>query len=86
MKQIISAALIVCKAASIRPYQHAISDQTNTAIPTASLELAAALSVGVMIYVGHRYAIHSSSILALYLLVTFLIDIVKSRSFFHALG
>lgn len=55
-------------------------------MPVTSLELVATINVAIMVYVDHKHSICSSSILALYLLSTFLVDIVKSRSFFLRQG
>ncbi|OAQ99516.1 hypothetical protein LLEC1_05570 [Akanthomyces lecanii] len=86
IKLIISAALIALQAAAVGLHKHASSDQTNTSIPATSLELVATINVAVMVYVGHKHSVRSSSTLALYLLSTFAVDIAKSRSFFLRSG
>lgn len=46
------------------------------------MELLAAVNVFIMVYVSHRHAVRSSSLVALFLLGTLLVDVVKSRSYF----
>ncbi|OAA80127.1 ABC multidrug transporter [Akanthomyces lecanii RCEF 1005] len=48
----------------------------------ASLELLASITVGIMVYVGHKHAVRSSALVALYLIFTFFNDIRRSRLFF----
>lgn len=55
-------------------------------MPAASLELVATVNIAIMVYVGHKHSIRSSSLLALYLLSTLLGDLAKSRSFFLRSG
>lgn len=55
-------------------------------MPATSLELVATINVAIMVYVGHKHSVRSSSALALYLLSTFAVDIAKSRSFFLRSG
>ncbi|KAJ3496535.1 hypothetical protein NLG97_g2588 [Lecanicillium saksenae] len=80
------AALIVCQAVSVGLRKSAGADDTKTAMPAASLELLAVINLGIMVYVGHKHAIRSSGLIASYVLVTFLFDIVKSRAFFLRSG
>ncbi|OAA75681.1 ABC multidrug transporter [Akanthomyces lecanii RCEF 1005] len=81
IKLILSAALIALKVAVLSLYKYGTSDQTNIAIPAASFELVATTNVAIMVYVGHKHSVRSSSLFALYLLTTFLVDIAKSRTF-----
>ncbi|KAJ4151579.1 hypothetical protein LMH87_012269 [Akanthomyces muscarius] len=81
-KLLISAVIVACQAAAVGIHKHATADQTDTAIPAASLELLAAINMVMMVYIGHRHSIRSSGLLATYLLFTFAIDIVKARSYF----
>lgn len=52
----------------------------------ASVELLAAISLMAMLYIDHRHCIRSSGFLAMYLLITFGIDIIKCRSYFIRSG
>ncbi|KAJ4148140.1 hypothetical protein LMH87_002624 [Akanthomyces muscarius] len=81
IKLILSAALVALKVAALSLYKYGTRDQTSTAIPAASFELVAATNVAIMVYVGHKHSVRSSSLFALYLLSTFLVDIAKSRTF-----
>ena len=63
-------------------HKHATADQTDTAIPAASVELVAAVNLVMMVYIGHKHSTRSSGLLATYLLFTVAIDIVKARSYF----
>ncbi|KAJ6779854.1 hypothetical protein PWT90_00851 [Aphanocladium album] len=79
-------ALVGYEAASVGLRKTAGADQTKTAMAAASLELLAAINVGVMVYVGHKHAVRSSGSLALFLLCTLLFDVAKSRAFFLRSG
>lgn len=57
--------------------------RTDTTYPSVSVDLAAALAIGVVIYVEHRHAIRTSALLGLYLAIGVLIDGTKSRSYFE---
>ncbi|KAJ6781974.1 hypothetical protein PWT90_01260 [Aphanocladium album] len=80
--QVLVAVIIGCQAAAVSLHKDATADQTDTAVAAASLELAAAINLLFMIYVGHKYSTRSSGLLAVYLLFTFAVDIVKCRSYF----
>ncbi|TQV97095.1 ABC multidrug transporter [Cordyceps javanica] len=86
IKLTLSAGLILLQAAAVGFHKHASSDQTDTAMPATSLELVATIHVAIMVYMGHKHSVRSSSALALYLLSTFAVDITKSRSFFLRSG
>ncbi|OAA80139.1 ABC multidrug transporter [Akanthomyces lecanii RCEF 1005] len=81
-KLLLSAVIVACQAAAVGIHKHATADQTDTAIPAASVELVAAVNLVMMVYIGHKHSIRSSGLLATYLLFTVAIDIVKSRSYF----
>ncbi|KAJ3490883.1 hypothetical protein NLG97_g5700 [Lecanicillium saksenae] len=82
----ICAAIVACQAAALGFHNHAASDQTATALAAAVLDLVAALSLLAMLYIGHRYSIRSSGVLALYLSFTFGLDIILCRSYFIRAG
>ncbi len=54
---------------------------TDTTYAAASIELAAALCIGIVVYVEHRRAIRASALLSSFLAIGLLIDITKSRSY-----
>lgn len=58
------------------------SVHTETTYTAASLDFAAAFAILLVVYVEHRHAIRTSSLLGLYLTVGILIDATKSRSYF----
>lgn len=60
--------------------------RTTTSVPAASLDLAAALALALLLVVEHRQALRESAFLGLYLSVTFLLDIAKCRSYFRRPG
>ncbi|EGX88251.1 ABC multidrug transporter [Cordyceps militaris CM01] len=86
IKLTLAAGLVALQAAAVGFHKHASTDQTDTAMPATSLELVATINVAIMVYVGHKHSVRSSSALALYLLFTFAVDITKSRSFFLRSG
>ncbi|KAJ3494640.1 hypothetical protein NLG97_g3948 [Lecanicillium saksenae] len=84
-------AIGAIQAANIALRSTRASFRTETTIPALSLDLLAAVALGVVLYVEHRRAIRSSAFVAVYLLVSIFIDVIKTRSFFsrqglHALG
>lgn len=56
--------------------------RTETTLPAASLDLVAAVTIAVVLFVEHRHAIRASALLSLYLLLGVFTDAMKSRSFF----
>ncbi|KAK8141736.1 hypothetical protein G3M48_009985 [Beauveria asiatica] len=81
-KLILSAAVVACQAAAVGIHKNATADQTDTAIPAASLDLIASINMVMMVYIGHKHSIRSSGLLATYLLFTLAVDILKCRSYF----
>ncbi|KAJ6790277.1 hypothetical protein PWT90_07508 [Aphanocladium album] len=81
-KVITSAALAGCQALSLAFHAHLADFRTNITFAAASLELVAAISVGLMMYWEHKHAVRSSAFLALYLFLTACCDAVKSRTYF----
>lgn len=59
---------------------------TDTTLAAASVNLAAALIVGVIIYIEHRHAIQASAFLGLYLFIGMIFDAFKCYSFFNRSG
>lgn len=57
-------------------------DRTQVTYSAAAIDLAAALAVGVVVYIEHRHTIRTSTLLGFYLAVGILIDATKSRSYF----
>lgn len=78
--------LVIAEAASLALRTLPTEYRTSTSIPAASVELVAAVTIGLIIYMQHRHAIRTSALLAIYLLVGILIDITKSRSYFIRSG
>lgn len=58
------------------------ADITDTTYAAASIELAAALFIGVVVCVEHRCAIRASALLSSFLAIGLFIEITKSRSYF----
>ncbi len=56
--------------------------RTDTTDAAAVLELVAAVTIAAVVYVEHRHAIRTSTLLGLYLAIGTLIDGTKSRSYF----
>lgn len=78
----ISAALVSAEAAALVLRTLPTASRTETSIPAASVELVAAVTIGAIIFTEHRHAIRTSALLALYLLLGLVIDVVKSRFYF----
>ncbi|KAJ2983292.1 hypothetical protein NQ176_g797 [Zarea fungicola] len=85
-KTVASAALIAVEAISLVLRLVLTEFRASTAVPATSLELVAALTIGTIIYLEHRYAIRTSSLLTIYLALGLLIDTTKSRAFFLQTG
>ncbi|OAR01944.1 hypothetical protein LLEC1_02922 [Akanthomyces lecanii] len=81
-KIIAVTALVVFQAASLSLRAKLVDSLTSTSIPASTLELVALLAVAGVMYMGHMHSIRSSGLLALYLIFTLLVDVVKSRSYF----
>lgn len=80
--QIAATALIAFQAANLSLRAKLTESQTTTSVPASELELVALLAIAGVMYMGHTHCIRSSGFLALYLIFTLLVDIVKSRSYF----
>lgn len=81
-------ALAVTEALSLAFWLTRHGRDTETATAANSTSLVAAVSLGVILYWEQRYALRASSFVALWLILTLLCDVVKSRSTFmrHDLG
>ncbi|KAJ3492948.1 hypothetical protein NLG97_g5041 [Lecanicillium saksenae] len=78
----VAMALVAFQAASLSLRAKLTDSQTGTSIPASTLELVALVTIAGVMYMGHMHCIRSSGFLALYLIFTLLVDIVKSRSYF----
>ncbi|XWX02281.1 hypothetical protein V2A60_010317 [Cordyceps javanica] len=77
-----AVALVALQAANLSLRAKLIDSRTSSSIPASTLELVALVALAGVVYMGHMHCIRSSGFLALYLILTLLIDIVKSRSYF----
>ncbi|KAJ6783934.1 hypothetical protein PWT90_02117 [Aphanocladium album] len=85
-KMAVAAALVIVESVSLALKMIPNEFKTPTSVPAASVELVAALTIGAIIFLEHRHAIRTSSLLAIYLLLGLLIDATKSRSYFLRSG
>ncbi|KAJ6783564.1 hypothetical protein PWT90_09493 [Aphanocladium album] len=82
MHQTTATALVTFQSATLSLRATLADSQTTTSVPASELELVALLAVVGVMYMSHVHCIRSSGFLAIYLLLSFLIDVVKSRSYF----
>ncbi|OAA71004.1 ABC transporter, transmembrane domain, type 1 [Akanthomyces lecanii RCEF 1005] len=82
IKLIVSVALVGTNIASLIFRAVSGNYRTETALPAASLELLAVITISIAVYVEHRHAIRGSALLGVYLFFGVIADIIKSRSFF----
>ena len=67
-------------------YRRIPSLGSDTALAAASLSCVASFTIIVLIVVEHRFTLRPTSLLSLYILLSLLLDVVKSRSYFSRRG
>lgn len=72
-------ASLSCRAASV-------DFHTETTLPAASVDLIAAMALGLLLYREHLHAMRASATLSVYLLLSLVIDAIKCRSFLSRPG
>lgn len=80
--QVASATLIAVEVISLVLRTLSTEFCASASMPATTPELVAALAIGTIVYMEHRHAIRTSSLLTVYLFLGLLIDTTKSRSFF----
>lgn len=60
--------------------------RTITTLPSVAVDLVAAITVGLIVYLEHRHAMRGSAFIAVYLLIAIFFDIIRSRSLFSRPG
>lgn len=60
--------------------------RSDATLPAASLVCISTLCIIALVYLEHRRSLQSSAFISLYLALTLLLDIVKSRSYFSTQG
>ncbi|OAR02511.1 hypothetical protein LLEC1_06553 [Akanthomyces lecanii] len=80
----LAAALVLfaLEITSLVIYRRIPSLGSDTALAAASMSCVASFTIIVLIIVEHRFTLRPTSLLSLYILLSLLLDVVKSRSFF----
>lgn len=75
-------ALIGTEAATLGLWIKTPSQRTAATLPAASLAVAAALFIAIVILHSHFHSVQSTALTSIYLSVTVLLDATKARSYF----
>ncbi|XWX01887.1 hypothetical protein V2A60_009916 [Cordyceps javanica] len=86
IKAIVAAALVGTEIATLAFRACVGRFRPKTALPAASLDLVAVITIAVVVHLEHRHAIRASALVGLYLCFGILTDAVKSYSLFNRPG
>ncbi len=80
--------LLALEITSLVLYRKTPSIRSDTALAAASVSCIASFTIVILIVVEHRFTLRPTSLLSLYIMLSLVLDIVKSRSYFlrHALS
>ncbi|KAJ6789065.1 hypothetical protein PWT90_00367 [Aphanocladium album] len=82
-KLAVVASLVGIEIATVALRATSSTFRTDTTLPSVAVDLAAAVTIGIIVFVEHRHAMRGSAFVAVYLLVAIIFDIIRSRSFFY---
>ncbi|TQV95006.1 ABC multidrug transporter [Cordyceps javanica] len=86
IKAIVAAALVGTEIATLAFRAFVGRFRPKTALPAASLDLVAVITIAAVVHLEHRHAIRASALVGLYLCFGILTDAVKSYSLFNRPG
>lgn len=79
--QVLTLALVGAEAAALGLWLKTPSQRTDATLPAASLAMAAAAFISIVVVYSHFHSVQSSALASIYLSVTMLLDVTKARSY-----
>lgn len=80
--QTATLGLFVLEIISLVLYRNTTSLKSDIALAAASMSCVASFTIVVLVVAEHRFTLRPTSLLSLYILLSLLLDVVKSRSYF----
>ncbi|KAJ4147561.1 hypothetical protein LMH87_002073 [Akanthomyces muscarius] len=77
-----SISLIGIETANFVLYARTPSIRTDTALAAASSSCAGSVAIAFLLFIEYRHSLRPTALLSLYIIVSLLIDVLKSRSYF----
>lgn len=79
-------ALVGIEIDSLVFYARTSSIRTDTALAAASLSCVAGCAIAFLLFIEYRHSLRPTALLSLYIIISFVLDVVKSRSYFIRSG